>query len=124
MIKSNVQFLGASKEIFLEDRRCQHSGELVPCVWFEYCVTYEGDGVPDFINLNVEYLLDTKKLHQKRMFFTDSNLAARTQEISIHKGARPICRKMEVYITVFFCKPSPRTHHNKKLFSRIKSETN
>lgn len=102
VIKSNVQFLSANKEIVLEDRRCQHSGEYVPCVWFEYCATYEGEGVPEVINLNVEYLLDSKKLHQKRMFFTDSNVATRRQDIVIYKGSRPVCRKMEVYITVVF----------------------
>lgn len=106
-----MQFLSDTKEIILEDRRCQRAGELVPCVWFEYCARYEGEGVPEVINLNVEYLLDSRKLHQKRMFFTDSNLASRKQEIFMHKGSSPVCRKMEVYITVL---PQNSIHIHKK----------
>lgn len=77
-----------------------HRGEAVPCVWLEYCVNYEGEGVPEAVNLNVEYVLDSRKQHQKRLFFTDSDSDTRKQQIYIYKGTKPICRKMEVYITV------------------------
>lgn len=100
VIKSNVKFLTANKEINLEEKHCSlPGGEQVPCVQFEYCVTYEGEGVPETVNLNVEYVLDSKKLHEKRMFFTDTTLSNRRQSIHLYKDVKGNCRTMQVYIT-------------------------
>lgn len=100
VIKSSVSFLSPNKEIVLEDRRCQREGVAVPCTWFEYCVLYEGEGVPEVLNLNVKYYLDSRKNEEKRLAFTDSGLDYREDRLYLRKGSRRICNQMEVYVTV------------------------
>lgn len=77
----------------LADRRT-----WVPCIEVLVSLTYSGEGVPDSLEFDLHYLLDSKKVKNKRMYFLDDEKSSsRTDRIQMLKG-RIFNRSFKVFI--------------------------
>ena len=66
---AKVSFDRQVKQIDLEDQQCTlRDRTRVPCVQVSVSLRYTGVGVPNKLNFSLDYLLDTKKEQQKRLF--------------------------------------------------------
>jgi len=89
-LDSRVEFLVPSKQVDLNDKSCKlQDGTRVPCVDVEVTLQYNGVGVPDTIDLELQYLLDSKKEQAKRVFFLKhEGESQRNQTITVTKGRK------------------------------------
>ena len=104
-LDSQIQFLVAGKQVDLNNKNCRiRDGTSVPCVDVEVTVEYDGVGVPDsigkplvtsafklllpnFLDLELQYILDAKKDKKKRLFFLQQEgESQRNQSITVIKG--------------------------------------
>ena len=64
-------------------------GTPVPCVDVEVTLTYDGVGVPDTIDLEMQYILDAKKQKKKRLFFLDhEGESERNETITVTRASK------------------------------------
>lgn len=87
-LDSEVHFLVPSKQVDLNEKNCRiKDGTRVPCVDVEVTLEYDGVGVPDKIQLELQYVLDAKKDKTKRLFFLkQEGESSRNQTITVTKG--------------------------------------
>lgn len=124
-VESSVRFITPNKEIVLENKNCTHNNQRVPCTTIDFCVRYTGTGVPQSINLNLQFILDSKKSKEKRMFFLRHKGTSLNESWPLHKGRPEVCRTKEVYIMVIISKiPKPlRFSRNLLVLERNKGQT-
>lgn len=100
-VDSFVKFRTASKQISLDDKDCTlRDGKKVPCATVDFCVKYSGTGVPQRIDLDLQFILDSRKPYQPRMFFLDREKISSFNDTwrDIVKDTQHFCQPMKVYI--------------------------
>ena len=99
-LDSEVQLLVPGKQINLGNKNCAiRDGTRVPCVDLEVTLEYDGVGVPDTINLEVQYVLDAKKQKElRRLFFVDyERETERNETITVTRGKKER-KRMKVHL--------------------------
>ncbi|XP_066957943.1 integrin alpha-PS2-like isoform X4 [Macrobrachium rosenbergii] len=81
-----------------EQSGCQTpSGRSVACVGLEFCIGYTGVGVPDDIELFVEYHLD-EKVREPRLFFLSNDHRQLEEQVQLERNITS-CKFHQVYVT-------------------------
>ncbi|XP_068245736.1 LOW QUALITY PROTEIN: integrin alpha-PS2-like [Palaemon carinicauda] len=73
------------------------SGRPVACVGLEFCIGYTGIGVPDDLEMFVEYQLD-EKLNEPRLFFLSNENRKLEEQIQLERNIT-LCKLHQVYVT-------------------------
>uniref|UniRef100_A0A6B2EJX2 Putative vitronectin receptor alpha subunit n=1 Tax=Phlebotomus kandelakii TaxID=1109342 RepID=A0A6B2EJX2_9DIPT len=99
VLHANVGFETDNKLISLDEKNCTTSKrERVTCAVINSCLRYDGINVPPTIDIEISWVLDSKKLRQPRMFFlSDENRNIRNASMRLSRS-RSDCRKDRVYI--------------------------
>lgn len=99
-VQTHLRFLQPHNLIALDRPNCRLSdGKNVVCSKIEFCASYNGIGIPDTIDLNIQFLLDSHKQKDPRMFFRmyeKKNMLNQTW--TLRKDSREECRELDVYI--------------------------
>ena len=98
---AEVSFDRTSKQIDLDDAACtlKDRRTRVPCLPVTVSLRYTGVGVPNKLEFVLEYILDSKKEKQKRMYFVDEEgQSVRSTKIEMLKE-RAFKDKFKVYLT-------------------------
>ncbi|XP_069941612.1 integrin alpha-PS2 [Cherax quadricarinatus] len=102
LLNHSLTFLSEGKIIDIEsgaslEAGCRtQSGRPVTCVPLEFCVGYGGLGVPEDIELDVEYTLDGK-VNTARIFFLNTDQWMLKETIQLEKEI-PRCQLHQVYV--------------------------
>ncbi|XP_055684232.1 integrin alpha-PS2 isoform X1 [Lutzomyia longipalpis] len=99
VLHANVGFETDNKLVSLEERNCTLANRnKVTCAIINSCLRYDGINVPPTIDIEISWVLDSKKLRQPRMFFlSEENRNIRNASMRLSRG-RSDCRKDRVYI--------------------------
>ncbi|XP_069186790.1 integrin alpha-PS2 isoform X2 [Procambarus clarkii] len=102
LMNHSLTFMSEGKTIDIEsaaslEAGCRtQNGRPVTCVPLEFCLGYEGLGVPDEIELDVEYTLDGK-VTTPRIFFLNNDQTNMKERLQLETQI-PICRQHQVYV--------------------------
>ncbi|XP_032514077.2 integrin alpha-PS2 isoform X2 [Danaus plexippus] len=97
-VMAEVRFMGESKLISLDDRRCVLSnGTNVACARLMFCLTYDGVNVDQQINFEVTLDLDSRQKTSKRLFLMESRQTVYTTHILLNQGQQE-CKEITVYL--------------------------
>lgn len=101
VLHANVGFETDNKLISLDEKNCTTSNrQKVTCAVINSCLRYGGINVPPTIDIEISWVLDSKKLRQPRMFFlNEENRNIRNASMRLSSG-KSDCRKDRVYIPV------------------------
>lgn len=97
---AEISFERESKQIDLDKMECtlEDRKTMVPCVPVTVSLRYTGIGVPNKLEFELEYVLDSKKEKNKRMYFIgDETKTMRTTKIEMLKE-RAFKDRFKVYI--------------------------
>ncbi|XP_055713630.1 integrin alpha-PS2 isoform X2 [Phlebotomus papatasi] len=99
VLHANVGFETDNKLISLDEKNCTTSNrQKVTCAVINSCLRYGGINVPPTIDIEISWVLDSKKLRQPRMFFlNEENRNIRNASMRLSNG-KSDCRKDRVYI--------------------------
>ncbi|XP_075237231.1 uncharacterized protein LOC142333690 isoform X2 [Lycorma delicatula] len=103
-MQATVNFNVESKQVILEEKNCTlKDNTWVPCLPLDACLEYNGIGVDNTLDFDIQLILDSKKTKSPRMFFlSDEGRNVMNQTLRIEKST-PLCKSMFVYL-----KPSIR----------------
>ncbi|CAH2004735.1 unnamed protein product [Acanthoscelides obtectus] len=95
-----VRFQTANKQIDIKEKNCRLSnGQDATCTMIDFCIKYSGKGIPDQIDLLVQYILDTKKENTPRMaFFDRPRQSSFNETLRLYKDNRDFCKSQKVYV--------------------------
>lgn len=99
-IDASTTFQSENKQISLDNLQCTlpRSQKKVPCTIVESCVRYFGTNLPATIDLEIMWVLDSKKSRQPRMFFVRNEIHnVQNQTMRLLRGQRN-CVNETVYI--------------------------
>lgn len=97
-MEASTIFSAENKLINLEERNCTVKGLPVTCTKFKYCLKYSGLNLPSTLDLEVSWVLDSRKTRNPRMFFKlDETKNIRNSTMRLYRG-RQECNHAEVYI--------------------------
>ncbi|KAK7008559.1 hypothetical protein SK128_014322, partial [Halocaridina rubra] len=97
-----LKFLSEGKTIDIESASQETSGCRTPsghsvaCILLEFCVGYRGTGVPDDIELFIEYTLD-EKVNEPRMFFMSNEKRDLQEQLQLEREIAT-CKVHQVYV--------------------------
>ncbi|XP_055614564.1 integrin alpha-PS2-like [Uranotaenia lowii] len=99
VMEASTLFETENKLISLEDRNCTlRDRKQVPCTVFNSCMKYNGINVPPTLDIEVSWVLDSKKSRNPRMFFVnEEGRNIRNQSVRLYRGKLE-CRSERVYI--------------------------
>ncbi|XP_031349411.1 uncharacterized protein LOC116175429 [Photinus pyralis] len=102
-VEAYVKFLTPHKQLFLEQKDCYKPNNpniRVTCTDIEVCVRYTGVGVPSRIDLNIEHILDAKKLKQQtRMYLGRASGQSVNTTLILYKDTEFNCNlKDKIYL--------------------------
>ncbi|XP_044732044.1 integrin alpha-PS2 isoform X2 [Chrysoperla carnea] len=94
-----VSFNAQNKQINIEERNCtiRRLNEKVACTSINVCMEFKGIGVQNMITLNVQYVLDSKKLKNPRMFFLPNENNIVNETITL-EHSKKYCKSMDVFV--------------------------
>lgn len=104
-VDSFVKFRTKNKQISLDEKNCTlRNGQKVPCASVDFCIKYSGTGVPQRIDLDLQYILDSRKQFNPRMFFLNKEKSSALNNTwrDLVKDTDYSCEPMKVYIKVNF----------------------
>nr|CAH7714873.1 unnamed protein product [Callosobruchus chinensis] len=95
-----VRFQTANKQIDIKEKNCiLPNGQDATCTMIDFCIKYSGKGIPDQIDLLVQYILDTKKTNTPRMAFFDRPSESTFNEtLRLYRDNRDFCKSQKVYV--------------------------
>ncbi|XP_019873902.1 integrin alpha-PS2 isoform X2 [Aethina tumida] len=94
-----VKFNTEGNQIDLKQKNCNLlNGQRGTCTSIDFCVMYSGIGIPRYINLDLQYILDTKKIGRPRMFFVDHDTSTFNDTLTLQIDNPQICRTKKVYV--------------------------
>ncbi|XP_046965222.1 integrin alpha-PS2 isoform X2 [Vanessa cardui] len=97
-VMADVKFMGESKLISLDDKRCRLSnGTQVACAQLMFCLTYDGVNVDQQINFEVTIDLDSRQKTSKRLFLMESRQTMYTTHMLLTQGQQE-CKEIMVYL--------------------------
>ncbi|KAL1462816.1 hypothetical protein WDU94_014623, partial [Cyamophila willieti] len=98
-VKSSLSFSSESKQIILEEKNCTlKDASKVTCMTLTACLEYNGIGVDQQTELNVQILLDSKKPKSPRMFFlSEEGKNVINQTLGLKEGIQ-FCKSMFIYV--------------------------
>ncbi|CAH2086025.1 unnamed protein product [Euphydryas editha] len=97
-VMADVKFMGESKLISLEDKRCRLSnGTAVACAQLMFCLTYDGVNVDQQINFEVTIDLDSRQKTSKRLFLMETRQTVYTTNMLLMQGQQE-CKDVMVYL--------------------------
>ncbi|XP_071440626.1 integrin alpha-PS2-like isoform X2 [Hetaerina americana] len=96
---AKLTFHSESKQISLDEKECRmRDNTPVSCTFLNVCLEYSGVGVDRRLDFDIQYILDSKKTREPRMFFlNEEGRNIINQTIRLDKGGL-ICKNMNVYI--------------------------
>ncbi|XP_044753643.1 integrin alpha-PS2 isoform X2 [Coccinella septempunctata] len=99
-VEAFVRFLTPGKQIDIKDESCTLSnGKKVACTSIDFCVKYSGKGIPASINLEVQYILDTRQPKRPRMSFLEhENINSMNNTIRLEKDRGDTCETKKIYL--------------------------
>ncbi|EFA09341.2 Integrin alpha-PS2-like Protein [Tribolium castaneum] len=101
-VEASVKFLTHNKfiDITRPDYTLRSDGTTATKTQIQFCSRYYGKGIPNSLNLGVEYILDSKKLINSRMGFVDDEGQSRKNAtITMLKGQDMKCTNpIDVYV--------------------------
>lgn len=100
VVEASTIFESENKLISLDNTACTlpHSGKKVACTTVTSCLKYHGTNLPQTIDLEISWVLDSKKNRQPRMFFVrEETRNVRNQTIRLTRG-KSECLRETVYI--------------------------
>ncbi|XP_019559694.3 integrin alpha-PS2 isoform X1 [Aedes albopictus] len=99
VMEASALFETENKLISLEDRNCTlRDRKQVPCTVVNSCMKYNGINVPPTLDIEVSWVLDSKKSRNPRMFFlNEEGRNIRNQSIRLYRGKLE-CKSERVYI--------------------------
>ncbi|XP_048504880.1 integrin alpha-PS2 isoform X1 [Athalia rosae] len=99
-IEAFVAFDSKDKSISLEDKNCVLNDQTqVPCLKLDACLSYSGIGTQGNHQINIQYVLDSKKSKNPRLFFVDYETRnSINQTVSLTRDQR-LCKTFRVYVT-------------------------
>ncbi|XP_044269454.1 integrin alpha-PS2 isoform X2 [Tribolium madens] len=101
-VEASVKFLTHNKfiDITSPDYTLRSDGSTATKTQIQFCSRYYGKGIPNSLNLGVEYILDSKKLINSRMGFVDDEGQSRKNAtITMLKGQDLKCTNpIDVYV--------------------------
>ncbi|KAF5278363.1 hypothetical protein FQA39_LY05852 [Lamprigera yunnana] len=102
-VEAYIKFLTPHKQLFLEQKDCTKPGFpsiSVTCTDIEVCVRYTGLGAPSSIKLDIQHVLDAKKLkHPSRMYLKRGTDRIVNTTIVLYKDSQYNCELREkVYL--------------------------
>ncbi|KAL9696209.1 hypothetical protein quinque_015494 [Culex quinquefasciatus] len=99
VMEASTLFETENKLISLEDRNCTlRDRKQVPCTVVNSCMKYNGINVPPTLDIEVSWVLDSKKPRNPRMFFlNEEGRNIRNQSMRLYRGKLE-CRSERVYI--------------------------
>lgn len=94
-----TSFSADNKLISLEDKNCTlRGGKQVACTIVRSCLKYNGKNVPPILDIQVDWVLDTKKQRSPRLFFLNEETKnIRNSTMRLFRGKEE-CRREQVYI--------------------------
>ncbi|XP_046740441.1 integrin alpha-PS2-like isoform X2 [Diprion similis] len=99
-IDAYVEFESQSKSVSLDNRECTLSDRTnVTCLQLKAVFRYTGKGVARKFRFNVEYVLDTKKPNNPRLFFVDYESRSSINQSFELEIDRMIPKYFKVYIS-------------------------
>ncbi|KAL1494758.1 hypothetical protein ABEB36_010304 [Hypothenemus hampei] len=98
-LEASVRFRAEGKQIDILKKNCNlPNGQRGTCTSIDFCIKYSGKGIPQQIQLNVQYILDTKKPNLPRMAFLRRNSHTINDTITLFKDGQDACQTEEIYI--------------------------
>ncbi|XP_037039254.1 integrin alpha-PS2 isoform X2 [Bradysia coprophila] len=99
VMEATTAFETETKLISLDDKGCRiRSGSNVTCTGINSCLKYSGVNLPQFIDIDVSWVLDSKVNRNPRMYFLDiENKNIRNTSMRLHFG-KAECIKYRAYI--------------------------
>ncbi|XP_046616678.1 integrin alpha-PS2 isoform X1 [Neodiprion virginianus] len=99
-IEAYVEFISQSKSVSLENRECTLSDRTtVSCLMLSACLKYTGRGVAPIFRFNVEYVLDTKKPNNPRLFFIEHESRSSINQSFELSSNNLLCKNFSVYVS-------------------------
>ncbi|ALC48915.1 if [Drosophila busckii] len=99
-VNAETSFVSNSKLISLDEKVCQlqSNHKYVPCMSLSTCWSYTGRNLPEILDFDVSWLLDSKKTRNPRMFFLlNEGKNIRNETIRLGYGQR-LCLNETVYL--------------------------
>lgn len=99
-MEASTVFEADNKLISLDNKNCTTSRDKkkVTCTTVTSCLKYNGINLPTSIDIEISWVLDSKKSKTPRMFFTnDEGKNIRNSTMRLYRG-KPECRTEAVYI--------------------------
>ena len=93
-------FEADNKLISLDDKNCTllKDGKQVTCTSIRSCLSYNGINLPATIDIELSWILDSKKQRSPRLFFlNEENKNIRNSTMRLYRGKKE-CRDERVYI--------------------------
>ncbi|XP_055615855.1 integrin alpha-PS2 isoform X2 [Toxorhynchites rutilus septentrionalis] len=99
VMEASALFETENKLISLEDRNCTlRDQKQVPCTVVNSCMKYNGINVPPTLDIEVSWVLDSKKSRNARMYFlNEEGRNIRNQSMRLYRGKLE-CKSERVYI--------------------------
>lgn len=101
VMEASSIFESENKLISLENKNCTLYGrdkKQVACTTITSCLKYNGRNVPPSIDIEISWVLDSKKTKTPRMFFVnDESKSGRNATMRLYRG-KSECRSDNVYI--------------------------
>ncbi|CAH0555707.1 unnamed protein product [Brassicogethes aeneus] len=98
-VEAYVKFLTPNNLIDINHKDCRLSnGQQGTCTSIDFCVKYSGKGIPDQIYLNLQYILDSKKIANPRMAFLDYDTNTYNDTMVLQKDRPESCNTKRVYV--------------------------
>lgn len=98
-MEASVVFASENKLISLDNKTCiLANGKKVSCTKITSCLRYNGNNLPTSIDIDISWILDSKKIKTPRMFFLhDENKNIINSTMRLYRG-KSECRTDQVYI--------------------------
>lgn len=101
-VEGHIKFHTHRKLISLEENNCTlPDGQAGTCTSFELCVKIHGVGVPGYVDLDLNYTLDSQRLNQQRLFFYGERMSSyyKKESMRLHRDNPHFqCATKQVYI--------------------------
>ncbi|KAG8234425.1 hypothetical protein J437_LFUL012569, partial [Ladona fulva] len=99
IMDAKLTFSSESKTISLDEKECKlHDNTPVTCTSLNMCLEYSGIGVDKSLDFDIQYVLDSKKSKEPRMFFvSEEGRNVINQTLKLKKGSL-FCKNMYVYM--------------------------
>ncbi|KAH1009329.1 hypothetical protein HUJ04_001698 [Dendroctonus ponderosae] len=98
-LEAFVRFRTENKQIDIKNKNCNlPTGERATCTTIDFCIKYGGKGIPQQIQLHVQYILDSKKSNIPRMMFLRRGSHTLNDTITLYKDSQDTCQTEEIYI--------------------------